>query len=144
MPKVTLAEAVIQVKKSNEQEVIELDENIDNLKNLSIVEVVDLIPRKKKDKIEANESLYAGRKNFKRFRKPQKKINRRRVGLVTIDDRMNCEIDEDDDEEEEGFTNNMETRVSRSQHSEGLEASEAPRKRIGLFLNDDDDLDDEE
>lgn len=149
IPKVTLAEAVYQVKESNKPEIIELDKNVENLKNLTIVEVVDLIPRVKKNKIENNETLYSGRKNFKRFKKPEKKVSRRKVGLYTVEDKLvyrnnnqdqeDDEDDEDENENENELSKSSQFRVGHTTQFAEFETNETPKKRIGLFLNDDDD-----
>ncbi|KAL6454020.1 hypothetical protein SBY92_003475 [Candida maltosa Xu316] len=142
VPKLSLVDAVLQVKEQNKPEVIQLDDNIEGLKNLAIVEVVGLISREKKDKVE-NTDKYAGRKNFKKFKKGQKTSQeaatrrRRTIGFFTVEDRLNADDDDDEDDEDAGDFKNF--KKPQQQH-------EQPRRRtMGLFTEEDDfDEDDDE
>ncbi|RCK57607.1 hypothetical protein Cantr_06948 [Candida viswanathii] len=73
VPKVSLVEAVLQVKESNKPEVVELDDNIEDLKNLTIVEVVDLVPRKNKDKNDENEGFILAGRTSRSSENPRRK-----------------------------------------------------------------------
>lgn len=115
-PKVSLVDAVLKVQELNKSSNFESESEFEineNLQNLAIVEIVDLVnPRNRRNKNKSvdddTESRYAGRKNFKKFKKNKKlssnnnNNNRRRIGLYTVEDNLN--EDEDDEDEEQNDT----------------------------------------
>ena len=115
-PKVSLVDAVLKVQELNKSSNLDLESEFEineNLQNLAIVEIVDLVnPRNRRNKNKSvdddTESRYAGRKNFKKFKKNKKlssnnnNNNRRRIGLYTVEDNSN--EDEDDEDEEQNDT----------------------------------------
>ena len=117
-PKVSLVDAVLKVQELNKSSNLDLESEFEfeineNLQNLAIVEIVDLVnPRNRRNKNKSvdddTESRYAGRKNFKKFKKNKKlssnnnNNNRRRIGLYTVEDNLN--EDEDDEDEEQNDT----------------------------------------
>lgn len=112
-PKVSLVDAVLKVQELNKSSNFESESEFEineNLQNLAIVEIVDLVnPRNRHNKcIDDTESRYAGRKNFKKFKKNKQlssnnnNNNRRRIGLYTVEDNLN--EDEDDEDEEQNDT----------------------------------------
>ena len=115
-PKVSLVDAVLKVQELNKSSNFESESEFEineNLQNLAIVEIVDLVnPRNRRNKNknvdDDTESRYAGRKNFKKFKKNKQlssnnnNNNRRRIGLYTVEDNLN--EDEDDEDEEQNDT----------------------------------------
>lgn len=115
-PKVSLVDAVLKVQELNKSSNLDSESEFEineNLQNLAIVEIVDLVnprnrPNKNKSVDDDTESRYAGRKNFKKFKKNKKlssnnnNNNRRRIGLYTVEDNLN--EDEDDEDEEQNDT----------------------------------------
>lgn len=115
-PKVSLVDAVLKVQELNKSSNLDLESEFEineNLQNLAIVEIVDLVnPRNRRNKNKSvdddTESRYAGRKNFKKFKKNKQlssnnnNNNRRRIGLYTVEDNLN--EDEDDEDEEQNDT----------------------------------------